>query len=57
MKNMINMIVDETLAEIDTLSNRTYREKWHIFMMLMKTKSIQYSTKRNFAKKRLKNEL
>ena len=50
-------IVDETVAEINTLSNRTQREKWEIFMMTMQTKSIQYSTKRNLAKKRLKNEL
>ena len=50
-------IVDETIEEIGTLGNRTQREKWEIFMMTMKTKSITYSTKRNLAKKKLKNEL
>ena len=50
-------IVDETIAEIDTLNSRTQREKWEIFLMTMQTKSIQYSTKRNFAKKKLKNEI
>ena len=50
-------LVDETIAEIGTLNRRTQKEKWEIFMMTMKTKSIRYSTKRNAAKKKLKNEL
>ena len=50
-------IVDETIVEIGTLNNRTQREKWDLFLMTMKTKSIRYSTQKNFAKKKLKNEL
>ena len=50
-------IVQETIAEIQSLRNRTNIEKWEIFMMTLKTKSIQYSTKRNSAKRKLKNEL
>ena len=34
-------IVDETIAEIETLSNRTPREKWEILLMSMKTKSMR----------------
>ena len=50
-------IVDETLTEIGALSSRTWREKWEIFMMAMKSKSIKYSTERNLTKRKLKNEL
>ena len=50
-------IVDETMAEIETLTNRTPREKWEVFLMTMKTKSMRYSTIRNLTKKKLKNEL
>ena len=48
-------IVDETVAELDTLNDRTQKEKWEIFLMTMKSKSIRYSTKRNNAKEKLKN--
>ena len=50
-------IVEETLAEIQKLTHRSYRDKWEVFMMTMKTKSIQYSTLRNTTKKKLKSEL
>ena len=50
-------IVKETLAEIETLTNRSARDKWEVFMMTMKTKSMRYSTIRNSTKKRLKSEL
>ena len=50
-------IVDETITEMETLSNTTPREKWEIFMMTMKTKSMCYSTARNFSKRKLKNKL
>ena len=50
-------IVDETIVEIGTLNNRTQKQKWEVFLMTMKTKSIRYSTKRNYAKKKVKNEL
>ena len=50
-------IVDETISEIETLTNRTPTEKWEVFLMTMKTKSIRYSTVRNLAKRKLKNEL
>ena len=50
-------IVEETVEEIESLTNRTYKQKWEVFMMSMKTKSITYSTKRNNTKKRVKNEI
>ena len=50
-------MVDEALLEVGSLSGRTYRHKWEVFLMTMKTKSISYSTRRNFVKKRLKSEL
>ena len=50
-------IVEETVTEVLSLQNRSNIQKWEIFMMTMKTKSIQYSTKRNLAKRKLKNEL
>ena len=50
-------IVDETIREVNLLTSRTSREKWEIFMMAMKTKSIRYSTTRNYAKRKLKDEL
>ena len=50
-------IVEETINEVETLSNRTAIQKWETFMMTMKTKSIEYSTKKNRTKKRLKNEI
>ena len=43
--------------EINTLTNRSNIQKWELFMMVMKTKSIRYSSKRNYVKKCLKNEL
>ena len=51
------VIVDEAIEEVGKLSNRTSREKWEIFMMTMKTKSIRYSTRRNWTKRRLKLDL
>ena len=50
-------IVEETLTEVNMLANRSAKNKWEIFMMTMKTKSMRYSTIRNYAKKRLKSEL
>ena len=50
-------LVDETVAEVNTLTNRNPTEKWEVFLMTMKTKSIQYSTVRNRAKRKVKNEL
>ena len=50
-------IVDEAIHELEKLSNRTSREKWEVFMMSMKTKSIRYSTRRNWTKKRIKIDL
>ncbi len=50
-------LVDEAIGEIDALRNRTYKNKWEIFLMTMKTKSIRYSSKRNYVKKKLKNAL
>lgn len=34
-------IVDETLAEVTTLNSSTSREKWEVFMMVMKTTSVR----------------
>ena len=50
-------LVDETIAEVQTLDNRNPSEKWEIFLLTMKTKSIHYSTVKNRAKRRVKNEL
>ncbi len=50
-------LVDEAIAEVGMLNGRTYRQKWEVFLMVMKTKSIRYSTQRNYVKRRLKNEL
>ena len=50
-------IVDETITEVNTLSNRNPSEKWEIFLLTMKTKSIHYSTIKNKAKRKTKNEL
>ena len=50
-------IVDETITEVNTLSNRNRSEKWEIFLLTMKTKSIDYSTIRNRAKRKIKYEL
>jgi len=50
-------IVDEAIDEVGKLSNRTSREKWEVFMMSMKTKSIRYSTRRNWTKRRIKIDL
>ena len=50
-------LVDETIAEVNTLSNRNPSEKWEVFLLTMKTKSIQYSAVRNRAKRKVKNEL
>ena len=50
-------IVDETITEVNTLSNRNPSEKWEIFLLIMKTKSIHYSTIKNKAKRKIKNEL
>ena len=50
-------IVDETITEVNTLSSRNPSEKWEIFLITMKTKSISYSTIRNKAKRKIKNEL
>ena len=50
-------IVDETIVEVDILNNRTYRDRWEIFLMTMKTKSMAYSTKRNSIKKKVKTQL
>ena len=50
-------LVDETITEISTLNNRNPSEKWEVFLLTMKTKSIHYSTVRNRAKRRVKNEL
>ena len=47
-------IVDEAIDEVGRLTNRNIKEKWEIFMMSMKTKSIRYSSRRNWTKKRLK---
>ena len=56
-ENEYDKLVDETIREIGTLHNRTYRDKWDIFLMTMKCKSVRYSTQRNLTKKRVKNEL
>ena len=50
-------LVDETITEISTLNNRNPSEKWEVFLLTMKTKSIHYSTVRNRAKRRVENEL
>ena len=50
-------LVDETISEVQTLNNRNPSEKWEIFLLTMKTKSIHYSTVKNKAKRRVKNEL
>ena len=50
-------LVDETITEVSTLINRNPSEKWEVFLLTMKTKSIHYSTVRNSAKRRVKNEL
>ena len=50
-------LVDETITEVSTLINRSPSEKWEVFLLTMKTKSIHYSTVRNRAKRRVKNEL
>ena len=50
-------LVDETITEISTLNNSNPSEKWVVFLLTMKTKSIHYSTVRNRAKRRVKNEL
>ena len=50
-------LVAETLTEVKVINNRNPSEKWELFLLTMKTKSILYSTSRNRAKRRLKNEL
>ena len=50
-------LVDEVIAEVSTLSNRNPSERWEVFLLSMKTKSISYSTKRNRTKRKIKNEL
>ena len=50
-------LVDETIAELAAFNNRNPSEKWELFLLTMKTKSIHYSTVKNRAKRRLKNEL
>ena len=50
-------LVDETIAEVQTFTNRNPSEKWEIFLLTMKTKSIHYSAVKNRAKRRVKNEL
>ena len=37
----------EDINEVGKLSKQTSRERWEIFMMSMKTKSIRYSTRQN----------
>ena len=37
-------LVDETIAEVNTLNNRNPSEKWEVFLLTIKTKSIHYST-------------
>ena len=50
-------LVDQTIADVEALNNRPAIQKWEVFMMTMKARSIEYSTKKNKAKKRLKNEI
>ena len=51
-------IVEETLQEMQNLpNNRSCKQKWEVFMMTMKTKSIAYSSARNATKRKLKDEL
>ena len=50
-------LVDETVAEVRRLHCRSPGEKWEVFLLSMKTKSIKYSTRRNAAKRKVKNEL
>ena len=52
--NEYDKLVDETIREIGTLHNRSYKDKWEIFLMTMKCKSVRYSTQRNLTKKRVK---
>ena len=47
-------IVDSTILEVNGIGNVSNRDKWEIFLMTMKTKSISYSTKRNAVKKKVK---
>ena len=37
-------LVEETITEVKTLSNRNPSEKWEVFLLTMKTKYIHYST-------------
>ena len=50
-------LVDETITEVKTLSNRNPSEKWEVFLLTMKTKSIHYSAIGSRAKSKVKNEL
>ena len=50
-------LVEETITEVKTLSNRNPSEKWEVFLLTMKTKYIHYSAKRNRTKRKVKNEL
>ena len=50
-------LVAETITEVKALNNRNPSEKWELFLLTMKAKSIQYSTSRNRTKRRVKNEL
>ena len=50
-------LVDETIAKLNTLNNRNTSKKWEAFLLSMITKSSQYSTMRNWAKRKVKNEL
>ena len=49
-------LVDETIAELAAFNNRNPSEKWELFLLTMKTKSIHYSTVRNRTKWRVKND-
>ena len=42
---------------MNTLTNRNAAEKWEVFLLTMKTKSIHYSTGKNRTKRVVKKEL
>ena len=50
-------IVDQTITEVRTLTSRNPSQKWEVFLLTLKTKSIQYCTMRNRTKRRIKNAL
>ena len=50
-------LVDETITEVRTLSGRNPSQKWEVFLLTLKTKSIRYCTGRNRTKRRVKDEL